>query len=448
MNGTKTLVALLMIAVLPLSGCLGIFGGDSGGDQDANATSISQSVGDETAREIESRSAEQFKNYTLPGQEKLPGVTQWFNGSVSTGQAAAAWEDRNDRSGTNYNTEIVTRSLGDALPAGQPAEIKVKLWYFPGPGKSAAIDIYADVPGTATEFNPGGCDAFSWKVCTQELVLNTAGVSGEDAQVGIQIANGRTAQTLDYQLKVELTYEDNVITPAQPYAFQVPENATGIVVKSQKAGGGEHVKTNFVVVSPNDELVQHVEYNDIAIPSESKLIPVSQSGEYILFPIEMSGGFLSVEANTPVPDAQRQGRVLDLKTETVTDASTPTPGTGETCIPSATSQGCAQNTTWNQGGSSAFTIEGAFPLEVTTWINQGGPNANVDAEIQVLSEQGLVHRSKKIVQYEDSRGTIGMSRDEMTTQANWGNLAKGEYTVRYVIDGTAEVGHTVKTYKR
>lgn len=448
MNGSKTALALLMALMLPLSGCLGLFGDEEAGAED-NSSSISQSVDEETRQEIESQSSGQFRDFTIPGQEDLADTILWFNGTLDTGQAAAAWEDRNDRSGTNYNTPIETEDISDVLPDGQPAELKIKMWYFPGPGSSGDLDVYVDVPGTQTEFSATDCDAFSWKICVEERTVNTVGKSDATTEVGVQKANGRTAETMEYFMKVDVFYEKDVITPGQAYAFDVPENATGIIVESAKAGGGEHVRTDFVVIGPDDELVEYVEYDDIAIPTESKLISVDETGEYVLYPIEMTGGFLSVEANTPVPQENRDARVLDLVEESVTDASGPEPGTGETCIPSATTTGCQQNTTWNGGGTSAFSVDGAFPLEITTWINEeGSPDANLDAEIQVHSDNGLVHRSKKVVQYEDERGTIGSSRDELTTHSDWSNLAKGDYEVQYVIDGSASVGHTVVTYQR
>jgi hypothetical protein len=448
MNGSKTAIALLMVAMLPVSGCLGIFGDEEAGET-TNTSSISQSVDGETAQDIESRSAGQFQNFTIPGQEEIEDKVLWFNGSLSSGQAADGYEDRNDRSGTNYNTQFVTNDISDAVPDGQPAELKIKMWYFPGAGQSADLDVYVDVPGTETEFSATDCDAFSWKICVEERVVNTVGKSGETTEVGVQMANGRAMQEMPYQMKVDVSYAKDVITPGQAYAFDVPQNATGIVVESAKAGGGEHVRTDFLVIGPDDNLVEYVEYDDIAIPTESKLIPVDQAGEHVLYPIEMTGGFLSVEANTPVPQEQRSARVLELSKERVTDGSSPTPGTGETCVPSATSTGCEAETAWNGGSSASFSVDGAFPLEIRSWINEeGSQNANLDAEIKVQSSEGLVHRSKKIVQYEDERGTIGSSRDELTTVSGWGNLTKGEYTVDYVIDGTASVGHTVTTYQR
>jgi hypothetical protein len=210
----------------------------------------------------------------------------------------------------------------------------------------------------------------------------------------------------------------------------------------------------LLIIGPNDELVRFVEYNDIAIPSESKLIPVSEPGEYVAYPIEMQGGFLSVNADVPVPSEQREGRILETQTETVVDgqAGPSSAGTGETCVPEVNpvaEPGCTTNTTWNGGASASFSADGTFPLEVVSWINEDGSNdANLDAEIRIKSENGLVHRSKKVVQYEDDRGTLGMSRDELNVISNWENLAKGEYTVDYVIDGSGTVGHTLKTYQR
>lgn len=453
MTTTSTkLAALALVAMLPLTGCLGLFGGDDGGNA-ANATSLNQSVGEETARQIEERSSGQFKNFTIPGQEALEGTVQWFNGSIGPGPTVASQEDRNDRSGTNYNTEIVKQDISDALPAGQPAEIRLKLWYLPGPGQSGDLDLYVNVPGEKTEWAGDDCDAFSWKVCVQEKVVNTVGKDGAPAEVGVQVSNNRAFQGMEYFLKMEVTYAKDVVTPAAPYAFDVPENATGLVIKSEKAGGGEHIVGELLVIGPDDELVEHVTYNDIAIPTESKLIPVSEPGEYIIYPLELHGGFLSVEADVPVDKDKLQGRQLEMTTDTVEDASGPT-NAGVGCVPipihdAAPRNGDCRNATWNGGGSTAFSVDGTFPLEVSAWINaEGSQNANVDAEVRIKSPNGIVFFAQKFLQYEDGSGTIGSSRDEINFESFYENLAKGEYTIEYIIDGSAAVGHTVKSYTR
>ncbi len=439
-------LAVLMIALMvTLTGCLGLFGGDDDGEG-ADDTSISSNVGNDTARELEARSAGQFRNFTVPGQDVLDRVVEHFNGTISGATGAAAVEDRNDRSGTNYNSEFIIHDIGSLLPEGQPAEIHAKLWYLPGPGASGDLDLYINVPGTHTEWAGDDCDEFSWKICVQEMVVSTVGIPGGPSELGVQAANMRAMQGMDYFLEVQVTYVENVVTPGVPYAFEMPENATGIVLKSEKAGGGEHIQAKLLVIDPDDELVEYVTYNDISLPTESKLVPISKPGEYIIYVLDIHGGFLSVEADVPVTKDVREARILEIREDSVTDASGPTPGAGQICIPSTT-PGCIQNTTYQEGDSQGFAIDGTFPLEVHGFIG-GGQSANVNAEVRITSDQGEVFRQSKIVKYEDDRGTIGSSRDELNTWTSWDNLSKGQYTISYVIDGNAEIGHTVVTYER
>lgn len=446
MRTSTQLATLLVAALVSTTGCLGLFGGDDD-DQPTNATSISPNLGNRTQEEIVARAAGQFRNYTIPGQALLDDVVEWLNGTISAAEGAAGVEDRNDRSGNNYNTEVITTDLTSRVPPGQPAEIRAKLWYFGGPGNAADLDIYVNVPGMQTDFAGDDCDEFSWKVCVQELTINTVGVSGEPMEVGVQVAQGRVTSGMDYFFRVEVNYAESVITPFVPYAVTVPEGASGIVIKSAKAGGAEHVRAEILVISPEDELVEFVTYDDIAIPTESKLIPVPGPGEYVVYAIEMHGGFLSLEADIPVPRDARQVRALERVEESAADASPPAPGLGERCVPDPNGVGCLTNTTTTGGGESTFAVEGTFPLEVLAWIGEGG-STNLMAEAKVLSSSGEVYSLSKFVQHEDDSGTLGISRDELNIQTNWANLAKGQYTIQYVIDGTATVGHTIVTYKR
>ena len=443
MNGVRY-AALILAVLVSTTGCLGLFSGDEEAEQ-TQSTSIDANLGNETRREIEERTSAQFRNYTVPGQEVLDDVVKWFNGTVGSGQGVAAYEDRNDRSGLAYNKEVIMQDLSGDIPAGQPAVIRAKLWYFAGPGASADLDLVANVPGTQTDLAGDDCDEFSWKICVQEMSLSTVGVSGAPMQIGVEVANGRSMQGMDYFLRVEVDYFNDVITPDVPYAVTVPENATGLVVTSAKGDTGEHIQAEFLVIGPDDQLIEHSTYNDISIPTESKLIPVPGPGEYVVYALELHGGFLGVEADVPVPKDVREIRPLARVEESVADASAPAPGTGGYCDPTGTA-GCAP---YNEGGSTTFSVEGTFPLEVIGWIGEeGGQQANLNAEVRISSGKGLVYKLDKFVQYEDERGTLGLTRDEFHANHTWENLDKGEYTVSYVIDGTGTVGHTVVTYKR
>lgn len=448
---SRTLTVLALAALLTTTGCLGFFGDDEEGEE-VDSSSVNTSIGEQTQAELESRAAAEFQNYTVPGQEEIPTVVQWFNDTVDPGQGSAGVEDRNDRSGVNYNTPIVANDLSGDIPPGQAAMIKVKVWWFAQPGSSSDLDIYANVPGTQTEFATDNCDEFSWKVCVQEMRIPTVGSEGHPMEIGVQMTNSKTAEAMEYMMEVEIDYVEDVVTPYTPYAVEVPENATGLVVTSEKAGGSEHIDAEFVVVGPDNQLVDHVEYNDLALTSESMLIPASEPGEYVIYVQDIQGGFLGVEADVPVPHEQRQIQRLERVEETLTDASSPSPGTGGYCVPATTVTGgnCTTETPYNEGGTATFTVDESFPLEIFGWINEegGGPNAHANSEVRISSEEGPVFELDKFAQYEDSRGTLGMSRDEWHTETNRENLVGGEYTVSYVVDGTGSVGHTVVTYQR
>lgn len=445
MNGHRTALAIALAAMLPMAGCLGLFGGDEAQDQ-ADTSSLEDEVGSDTARDIESRAGNLYSNFTFPGQQDLEDKVLWFNGTIGPDPGTmVAMEDKNDRSGTNYSTQFVTNDISSQLPAGQPAEIKVKMWFLPGPGSSTQADIYVNVPGTHTDYSASDCDEFSWKVCVGERIVDTVGKSGEAAEVGVQIANNRVVESnLDYFLQVQISYVEDVVAPTVPYAVNVPENATGIIVNSEKPGA-DHIDGEFLVIGPDDELVEHVEYNDLALATESKLIPVNQAGEHIIYPIELTGGFLSVELDVPVKPDKLGTRILDTTTERVTVASQPAPGHG--CVPVGGSDGC-QNQTMTQGASTTFSAEGTFPLAVEGWIEGDGPTVHGDSEVHISSPNGIVHFAKQWMKYEDERGQIGSTRDELNYRAFPGNLAKGQYTMDYVLSGSGSVGYTVTTYAR
>lgn len=445
MNGTRTALAIVLAAMLPMAGCLGLFSGDEAQDQ-ADTSSLGDEVGNETAQDIESRAGDRFSNFTFPGQEDLEDQVLWFNGTIGPDPGTmVAMEDKNDRSGTNYSTQFVTNDISSQLPEGQPAEIKLKMWFLPGPGSSTQADLYVNVPGTHTDYSASDCDEFSWKVCVEERIVDTVGKSGEAAEVGVQIANNRAMESsLDYVLQVEISYVKDVVAPTVPYAVNVPENATGLIVNSEKPGA-DHIDGEFLVIGPDDELVEHVEYNDLALATESKLIPVNQAGEHIIYPIELTGGFLSVELDVPVKPAKLESRVLETTTERVEVAGQPAPGSG--CVPVGGSDGC-ENETMTQGASTTFNAEGTFPLEVRGWIDGDGPTLNADAEVHISSSEGVVHFAKKWMKYEDERGQIGSTRDELNHRAYPDNLAKGEYTIDYVLSGSGSVGYTLTTYAR
>lgn len=448
MKNTRTLLAIAIAAMLPMAGCIGLFGDDGDGDQE-EANAFGEEIGEGTASQIEGEIQKQFTNYTIPGQETLDEVVLWLNDTVSAGESMASQEDRNDRSGSNYNTEIRTEDISSHLPPGQPAEINLKLWFFGQPGSSSQIDTYVNVPGTETEWSGDDCDEFSWKICVQERTLTTIGVDGEPAEVGVQISNNRAlVEDLDYFYQVKITYADDVIAPHAPFAVNVPENATGLVFSSVKPNAG-HLTGEFIVIGPDNELVDHVEYNDLALATESRLVNINEPGEYIVYAQELSGGFLAIDSDVPVPPEQLDARMLNTVREDVVVANNPSPGAGCVPIDPEGALGDCDEQAMFVSDSAQFSVEGTFPLELHAWINEeGSPNANADTEVRIHSDSGLVYHAKKWVQYEDERGTMGSTRDDLNFNAYWENLALGSHTIEYVASGTGAIGYTVVTYER
>lgn len=449
MTATRKLIALTMIAMLPMAGCLGVFGSDDG-EAEADTSSLEEDLGEETASRIQGEVQREFTNYTIPGQEELEQVVLWLNDTVSAGESMASIEDRNDRSGNNYNTEIRTEDISQHIPHGQPAEVSVKLWFYSQPGSSSQIDTYVNLPGTETEWSGDDCDEFSWKICVEERTINTIGIDGEQAEVGVQISNNRAFEDLEYFYQVKITYADDVIGPATPYAVDVPENTTGLVFSSVKPNGG-HMTGEFVVIGPDDELVEHVQYDDLALATESRLVQVDEPGEYVVYAQDLTGGFLAVDSDVPVPPDKLDMRMLERTEDSSPLATQPAPGAG--CVPvNLGPNGNCEDQAMQAGDQEQFSVEGTFPLELHVWINgaeePSEPEANADAELRLYSENGLVYHAKKWMQYEDGDGTLGSTRDDLNFNAYWENLALGTYSAEYVSMGTGDIGYTLISYER
>jgi hypothetical protein len=448
---TTTKIALALGIALALAGCVGL-----GGD-DADTASEDQGVegvdvGEQTEENIQERTQDEPTNYTVPSQDPLATTTEIYEETVGP-EANAAVECKNDRCGNNVNTYRQVQDVSQHVPTGQATEIDIKLHYQGGPASSADLDIYVNVPGYETEYAPDNNDEFNWKLSVQTLTVNTVGVSGQPAEIGVQVTNGKVVEPMDYTLNVTFRYADNVVTPYHPYAIQVPENATGLIFESEKTGGGEHIKSEFLVIGPDDNLVRHVSYNDLVIASESVIVPVSQPGEYVFYAPKMRGGFLSVTADAP--PQERPMETLERELQRTVDLSGPAPGS----IEWSPTEGCSVSfvgscetgatTPMSGGQETTFTIEDSFPLEVDSFVGPAdGERVTASSQVKISSEEGLVHAYKRIVRAGQGDDTVGMSRDEINTAFYPGNLTRSQYTLQIVNNGPNEVGHTVLTYQR
>lgn len=449
MNTTK-LILVIGLALLT-AGCIGL-GGDDARSADAGSGGVEGvDVSERTEQNIEKRTQEPT-NYTVPAQQNLETKTVIFEDSIGP-QSNTAVECRNDRCGNDVNTYRKVQDVSQHVPVGQATEIDIKLHYQGGPGSSADLDVYVNVPGFETEYAPDNNDEFNWKLSVQTLTVNTVGVSGEPAEVGVEVTNGKLVSSMDYTLNVTFRYADNVVTPYHPYAIEVPEGATGLVLESAKAGGGEHIHSKFLLIGPDDNLVRQVTYNDLAIASESVLIPVDQAGEYIFYAPEMRGGFLTVSADAP-PE-ERTMEILEREVVRTVDLSGPAPGS----IEHSPTEGCnmpfvgscetGATTPMAGGQETTFTIEDSFPLEISAFVgSEDGPRATAGSQVKISSSDGLVYAYKRFGRAGMGEDQAGMSRDEINTAFFPGNLTRSQYTLQIVNNGPNEVGHEILTYKR
>ncbi len=450
MNRAITLV-LITLTLAPFAGCISLFGGDSAPAETVDAeTEFREKVGKQTADKIAARIAPVPKTYSFPDQKVVAWKTVTLEGVIDATSSALGYEDRNDRGGNNYNTPRIVFDVSGDIPVGQPTEMFVQLVYSAQPGSTADLDLYVNLPGHKTDVDTSNSDEFNWKFTVERGVFNTVGVAGAPHEVGVQISNGRSLPTdpLPFTIQIEYSYAKDVLTPGVPYAFNVPKNATGVVLESVKAGGSDHVRSRFVIIDPNDQLVQYLEFDDISIPTESVFIPTSSGpGEYIFYAFDMHGGFLSLQSDAGLEE--RTVRALSLVTEDTIDAAGPSPGIIGHDWFAGDNEGAPEGVlvTPRTGGESVgFTVDGPFPLNIIPWLRDA--SGTVMAEIRISSASGVVAEYERAFRYDDERGSLGYSSEKYNTYFSPAALAKGAYTVEIVNDSNGQLGHTVVTYKR
>lgn len=449
----RPLLAVALALTLATAGCLNPLGDDPAGDAeqaDAGDDADRVDVSGRTEEDIQQRTQEDPTNYTVPGQQEMETETVVIEGTVGP-ESNTAHESKNDRSGNDANTYVVAEDVSDHIPPGQPTEVHMKLRYQNSPGSSADLDLYVDVPGAETDYAPDNDDEWNWKQSVQKKTVNTVGVDGEDHEVGVEVTNGKMVQSLDYTLNVTFRYAQDVVTPYHPYTIQVPSNASGLVFESEKAGGGEHIRSEFMLVGPDDNLVGYQEYNDLAIETESVLVPVSKPGEYVFYAPEMRGGFLSVSADAPPED--REVGTLERKTARTVDIEGPAPG----MIEWNPTRGCdnlgdcdADTSTPMSGGEQvSFTVEESFPLEVRAFVGADSSfEGSAGTQVRITAGDDLVHEYKRWMRADHEDDQMGLSRDELNTRSEPGNYTRDQFDVHIVNNGPNAVGHEILTYVR
>lgn len=385
------------------------------------------------------------KNYTFPGQDLLPPAIFEHVGEITTA-ANGAVEAEKDEGGFERNTFVEMQDISALMPPGQPVELVIDLVWDASEANSADLDIAVDVPGTKTTYSPTS-ETFNWNLAVKTIVVNTVGVEGMPALVGVQAAGGVVSQGFEYTLTVKATYVEDVLTPYHAWAFDLPADASGIIIESDKAGGEEHVAAQFVVIDPEDNLVAFVDFNDIDIPTESLFIPTSRAGTYVFYAYHMHGGFFRIK--TDVPNQENGARQLALVETKVVDSASPSPGVAGKDLFNGSA---AQNTMPAADVNPTvipFTTEGGFPLRVTGYIT--GP-ATTQAKITLKSPLGTVHTLTSILRAEDEGGSVGYTSQHEgspNNQLDWKNIQRGSWTAEIVNTSPGvEIGHTVLTYTR
>lgn len=386
------------------------------------------------------------KNYSFPEQQLLPPALFEYVGTITTA-ANGALEAERDESGIERNTFVELQELGALVPPGQPVELVVELIWDASEANSADLDIVVDVPGTRSSFSPTS-ETFNWNLAVKTLVVNTVGVAGAPAKVGVQAAGGAVTQGFDYTLRVTATYVKDVLTPYHPWAFDVPPGASGIILESEKAGGDEHVTSQFVLLDPEDNLVQFVDFNDIDIPTESVFLPTQKAGTYVFYAYFMHGGFFTMKADVPL-DATG-ARPLPLVETRVVDSATIAPGVaGKDVTNGSLVEGAAPPPADVSPTIVPFTTSGAFPLRIAGYISGA---ATTQAKTTLKSPLGTVHTLTSIARYQDESGSIGYTSDHEGGPNNvfdLKNIQRGGWTAEIVNTSPGvEIGHTVLSYAR
>lgn len=435
------LLALTLTGALALAGC--------GGKEKVEQQII---LPDEiTEQDIErlSNLASQFPTlYAFPDMEALPPVLGlYFNGTLAPGTGSTGIEVPNDDGPLDYGGHLERFDLAGNVPVGQPVEVRAFLKWWGDPGTSADLDIWADMPGTRDALNPERFDeSMNFNIINKQRVVDAVHLEGQPFELGIQVNNGRIVHPdgVKYSLRVDLFFVDGVLAPGAPYAIQVPENATGLVLKTERVTGDEHVDVSFLLIGPDDQLVRHLQHNDIGV--DTLFLPVRQPGEHIVYSHHMHGGFVRLESEVPNPEFQARRLGMASTEFELYATGAPAPGT-------YAESGLGGNT-W--GAEGTFEVGPGFPLDIEPFIRSTagavGSAINVTSPTGWLataftcSERAVEEAPPYCVGHEDESGRIGATTNVRHDRSH---LAAGSHSYG-VVTGSAGVtlGVTVLSYVR
>ncbi|MBI4393398.1 MAG: hypothetical protein HY556_06345 [Euryarchaeota archaeon] len=445
---------LAVFLVGTLSGCLG---GPPSQEVQKQADIPKELNQREVQKKFEELAAKIPSNFSFPLQKLNTHKRTYINGTIDTSAMSAV--AGTESSGTDVNRLYIWKDIKDLIPDGQPVEITAGLAWQGDPGKSATLHLAIEVPGTKVDrdynkSNPGDWD---WNLVVKKLVVDTVGAAGQNHRIGVKVENAKIlpGQTLQYSIRLEMKYQPNVLTPYYLYALDVPQGASSLLFHSVKAGGPEHIKAEFVVLDPEDNLVYYTKYDDINIPTETVLVPIKKPGEYLFYAYYMQGGFLEVKADVPVPNNIARAIVPKWEKTMVFDGS-PKPGMAPHKF--GADGGTIDNPVVQEGDKRVFSLK-SFPLDVVGYASKEGTFAG-DVYIKMSTSKGLVYEYYRTLRYDASEETsIGFSEDYYDPTGPYcdacfihmvkENIIKGDYTMSVVVDGfNGEIGYMALNYKR
>lgn len=434
------LLAVLLLTSAALAGC-------TGDKKEATEAILPEEITERDLQRIDNLASRFPTRYSFPDMLPLPPLEGlFFNGTFGPGTAATGIEVPNDDGPVDYGGHIEHFDLSGHVPVGQPVEVRINLKWWGDPGTSADLDIWADMPGTRDALNPERYDeSMNWNIINKQRVVDAVHLDGQPFEVGIQVNNARILHPdgVDYSLRVDLYFVDGVLAPGVPYAIQVPDNATGLVFKTDRVIGDEHVDVSFLLIGPDDQLLRHLQHNDIGV--DTLFLPVKQGGEHIVYAHHMHGGFVRLESEVPNPDFLAR-RLTATATDVELLSGTPAPGT-------YAEAGLGGNT-W--GAEGTFDVGPGFPLDLLPFVRSA--TGSVQAAINVSSPAGWLATAftcnsagvdeapPYCAGFEDAGGRVGSAAQVRSDRSN---LATGAHHYGAVANSAGvTLGVTVIGYTR
>ncbi|HUR26214.1 MAG TPA: hypothetical protein VM327_09410 [Candidatus Thermoplasmatota archaeon] len=439
------LLRVLLLGALLLA--VGLAGCSGGGKDDEVIAVRPEEITERDLTRIENLASKFPTRYSFPDAIALPPVLGlFFNGTLGPGTGSTGIELPNDDGPLDYGGVLERFDLSAQVPVGQPVEVRAFLKWWGDPGSSADLDIWADMPGTHDAFHTERYDeSMNWNIINKQRVVDAVHLEGQPFELGLQVNNGRIVHPdgVRYSLRVDLYFADGVLGPGAASAIQVPQNASGLVLKTERVTGDEHVDVSFLLIGPDDQLVRHLQHNDIGV--DTLFLPVKQPGEHIVYAHHMHGGFIRLESEVPNPDSQARRLEMSSTDVTLFEGGAPAPGT-------YAESGVGGNT-W--GAEGQFDVGPGFPLDVTPFLHSTA--GSIEAAINVTSPSGWVGTAfacnsvadgapPYCFGYEDGSGRVGSTADVRHDRSH---LAVGSYSYGVVSNGPGVVlGVTVLGYTR